>query len=145
MSLLLKIDQYLTEIWPPQCWVHDFNQNLLQLLSFLLIYVILLEYFINIFLSDQITYFSLILSIYSLHPLKLSPTFHHHQAGPLLHCEDSFSDQLWNLHELGLDLSLEGEDGCWWRGVNLLLQVTPKKKISWVHVWGRWCPAVPPD
>ena len=28
MSLLLKVNQYLTEIWPPQCWVPDFKINI---------------------------------------------------------------------------------------------------------------------
>ena len=28
MSLILKIDQYLTKIWPPQCWVPYFKINI---------------------------------------------------------------------------------------------------------------------
>ena len=28
MSLILKIDQYLTEIWPPQCWIPYFKINI---------------------------------------------------------------------------------------------------------------------
>ena len=30
MSLILKIDQYLTEIWPPQCWAPDFKIDILN-------------------------------------------------------------------------------------------------------------------
>ena len=33
MSLILKIDQYLTEIWPSQCWVPYFKINILTLSS----------------------------------------------------------------------------------------------------------------
>ena len=28
MSLIFKNTQYLTEIWPPQCWVPDFKINI---------------------------------------------------------------------------------------------------------------------